>query len=140
MKTMKILAVMLALVAIAWAQTATQATPSAPSQTTAPADKAKCACCEKMAAPDSKEEHASCMRQGKSMGDSKEMASCCAGKDESCCGGGKDANSCMKGDKTATFCSKEGYSKGKSASCCDRKAGKSCSTECCASNKSQKPA
>jgi len=127
----KLFALILALTVVAWTQTATQ-TPSAP------AEKAKPSCCDKMS--DAKDGHASCMRHGH--GDAKDMASCCAGKDaKSCCG--KDAKSCMKDDKTAAACCKDGCGKDKdktAASCCDHKAGKECGKECCGSNKSEKPA
>jgi hypothetical protein len=134
----KILAIMLALTVISWGQTATQATPSTPQQSTAPAGKANCACCDKMAASDAKDAHAACMRHGH--GDAKEMASCCASKDEKSCCGGKDAKSCMKGDKAAASCCKEGCSKEMKASCCDHKGGKQCGKDCCSSNKSEKSA
>ena len=130
----KLFALILALTVISWAQTATQPAPSAASQD-AP-EKAKCACCDKMAA-DAKDGHA-CMRQGK--GDPKDMASCCAGKEGTSCCGGKDAKSCMKGDKTAASCCKEGCGQGKMATCCDRKAAKGCGKGCCGANKSEKPA
>src|SRR5215475_12488693 len=94
----KLMSLILALTVMSWAQTATQTMPSAPDQT-AP-DKAKCACCDKMAKSDSKDSHAACMRTH----DGKEMASCCAGKDEKSCCGGKDAASCMKDGKMAESC------------------------------------
>jgi hypothetical protein len=118
------LALILALTVVSWAQTATQTTPSTP-QT----PETKCACCDKMVASDSQDAHVACM--GKH--DGKEMASCCAGKDEkSCCG--KDAKSCMKDAKMADCC------KGKDGMKCDRKAGKDCGNGCCGSFKSEKPA
>jgi hypothetical protein len=119
------LALILALTVVSWAQTAIQTTPSTP-QT----PETKCACCDKMAASDSKDAHAACM--GKH--DGKEMASCCAGKDEKSCGSGKDAKSCMKDAKVADCC------KGKDGMKCDRKAGKDCGNGCCGSFKSEKPA
>jgi|SRR6516164_2234795 hypothetical protein len=133
----KVFALILALTVVAWTQTSTQTTPA---QNAAPAEKAKCACCDKMSA-DSKDAHASCMRDHSA--DAKDMASCCAGKDEkSCCG--KDAKSCMKDDKTMAACCKDGCGKEKdktAASCCDRKAGKECGKSCCGgANKSEKPA
>jgi len=131
----KIFALILALTVISWAQTATQPAPSTPAQSAS--DKAKCACCDKMAA-DSKDGHASCMRRGN--GDVKDMASCCAGKEGKTCCGGTDSKSCMKNDKTASSCCKDGCSKDKMASCCDRKSGKECGKGCCGSNKSEKPA
>jgi hypothetical protein len=123
----KIVVLILALTVVSWAQTATQNTPSTSQQSAAP-EKVKPACCDKMAPSDSKDAHAACMRQH------KEMASCCAGKDEKSCCDGKDAKSCMKDAKMADCC------KGKDGMKCDRKAGKDCGKECCGSNKSEKPA
>lgn len=122
----RMLSLILVLTVVSWAQTATQSTPSTP-QTQ---EKSKCACCDKMAASDSKDVHAACM--GKH--DRKEMASCCAGKDEKSCCGGKDAKSCMKDSKMAYCC------KGKDGMKCDRKASKDCGKGCCGSSKSEKPA
>jgi hypothetical protein len=121
----RMLALILALTVVSWAQTATQTTPSTP-QT----PETKCACCDKMAASDSKDAHAACL--GKH--DGKEMASCCAGKDDKSCCGGKDDKSCMKDGKMADCC------KGKDGMKCDRKAGKDCGKGCCGSSKSEKPA
>jgi hypothetical protein len=121
----RMLALILALTLVSWAQTATQTTPSTP-QT----PETKCACCDKMAASDSKDAGAACM--GKH--DGKEMASCCARKDDKSCCGGKDAKSCMKDGKMADCC------KGKDGMKCDRKAGKDCGKGCCGSSKSEKPA
>lgn len=132
----KVFALILAVTVVSFAQTSIQPTPSAPSGSTS-TEKAKCACCGKMAA-DAKDGHAACMRQGK--GDAKDMASCCAGKEATSCCGGKDAKSCMKGDKTAASCCKDGCGKGNMATCCDRKAAKGCGKGCCESNKSEKPA
>lgn len=130
----KMFALILALTVVTWAQTATQTAPSAPQQNTAPADKAKCACCDKMASADAKDVHRCCARHGAPMADAKEMASCCAGKDEKSCCGGKDAQSCMKVGKMADCC------KGKEGMKCDRKAGKDCRKGCCGWSKSEKPA
>lgn len=127
-----VLALILALTVVSWAQTATQSAPSTPQQSTT--EKAKCACCDKMA--ESKDGHTACMRHAKN-GDAKQMASCCAGNNGgSCCG--KDAKSCMKDDNSAS-CSKDGCckQKDKTASCCT---GKSCCKGCCGSNKTEKPA
>ncbi len=120
----KILAAALALTVMAWAQTATQTAPSTPQQSTAPAEKAKCPCCEKMGSADAKDMHASCMHHDMKAGD-EAMGACCAGKDKdkeamSCCGG-KDGKSCMKGDKDeASACSgdKCGKDKMAEAGCC----------------------
>ncbi len=124
----KVFALILALTVMSWAQTSTPVAPSAPADSTS-TEKAKCSCCEKMAAG-SKDGHAACMRHGK--GDAKDMASCCAGKEGSSCCGGKDAKSCMK-DKTAASCCKGDCCKDKKASCCDRKPGKGCGKNCCGS-------
>ena len=128
----KLFAVILALTVMSWAQTATQTTPS---QSPAPADKGRPSCCEKMT-NGSKGGSPACMRHK----DSKEMASCCSGKDGASCCGGKDAKECMKDGKCSGACCKEGSATDKTASCCDRKAGKECGKGCCASNKSEKPA
>ncbi len=135
----KVFALILALTVVSWAQTATPTTPAVPQQNTAP-DKAKCACCDRMATSDSKDGHASCMRQHDHAADGKEMASCCAGKDAKSCCNGKDAKSCMKDDKNMASCCKEGCGKDKTASCCDRKAGKECGKGCCGSSKGDKAA
>jgi hypothetical protein len=58
---------LLALTVVSWAQTATQTTRSTPPQSSAPAEKAKCACCDKMAAADTKDAHASCADHMKHM-------------------------------------------------------------------------
>ena len=128
----KLFALILALTVMSWAQTATQPAPAAPEQSTS--EKAKCACCDKMAA-DSKDGHAACMRHDN--GDAKDMASCCSGKEGKSCCGGKDAKSCMKDEKAAASCCKDG--KDRMASCCDRKAAKQCGKGCCGS-KSEKQA
>ena len=126
---LKIFALILALTVVSWAQTVTQNTPSSPQQSGAP-EKATPSCCDKMAATDSKDAHAACMRQH----DGKEMASCCPGKDEKSCCDSKDSKSCMKDGKMADCC------KGKAGMKCDREAGKECGKDCCGSNKSEKPA
>jgi len=131
----RVLALILAMTVVSWTQTATQTAPAAPQQNSAP-DKAKGGgCCDKMSS-DSKDAHGACMRSH----DGKEIASCCAGKDETSCGKdpksccGKDA-SCMKGGTMAESCCK-----GKDGMKCDHKAGKDCGKGCCGSNKSEKPA
>jgi hypothetical protein len=121
----KMLTLILALTVVSWAQTETQTAPATPQQSTAPAEKAKCACCDKMAAGDMKDMKSCCARhdmQAKDGKDGKEMASCCSGK---------DAKICMRNskDKTAASCCKEGCSKescgkDKTASCCGDKCGK----------------
>lgn len=127
----KIFALILALTAVAWAQTSNQTTPSDSTQNTAPADKAKAQCCDKMGA-----NGASCPRHGKK--EAKGMASCCGDKEMKSCCGGKDGKSCMKDDKTAASCCKDGCGKDKSAkACCS---GKDCGKGCCSSMKSDKTA
>ncbi len=137
----KIIALFLALTVASWAQTATQTAPAAPQQST---DKAKCACCDKMAAGemgDMKDGASCCAHHDMKTGDSKDMASCCAGKDKdkaSCCDG-KDAKSCKRDskDKNAKACCGDKCSKDKmAANCCGGKCGKGC----CSDNKSEKSA
>lgn len=127
----RMLALILALTVVSWAQTATQSTPSAAQQGTT--GNAKHACCDKMS--DAKGGHAACARNH----DGKEMASCCAGKDEkSCCG--KDAKSCMRDSKTSASSGKDccGKEKDKTASCCAGNEGKECHKGCCGGDKSEK--
>lgn len=126
----KIFALILALTVVSWAQTSTQAAPSDSTQNSTPADKTKASCCEKMAA-----NGASCQRHGKK--DAKDTASCCGKEMKSCCGG-EDAKSCMKADKGAAGCCKDGCGKDKTAkACCG---GKECGKNCCSSMKSEKTA
>ena len=127
----KIFTLILALTVVSWAQTSTQTAPSDPTQNSAPADKAKASCCDKMAG-----NGASCPRHGKK--DAKDMASCCGGKEMKSCCGGKDAKSCMKADKDAAGCCKDGCGTDKAAkSCCG---DKECEKGCCSSMKSEKTA
>jgi hypothetical protein len=126
----KMFALILALTVATWAQTSTQVSPAAPEQSTAPAAKEKCACCDKMAATDSKDAH-----------------SCCAHHDMKA-DSGKDAMSCMKSasDKTAASCCKDGCSKDSCAkdktasACCAGKCGKAGEKGCCSGMKSDKTA
>jgi hypothetical protein len=74
------------------------------------------------------------MREGHAA-NSKEMASCCAGKDAASCCSGKDAKSCMKDEKNIASCCK-----GKDGMKCDHKDAKACGKGCCGSNKSEKAA
>ena len=114
----KVFALILALTVVSCAQTSTQA-PTQP-----PAEKATCACCDKMASSDAKGSGMHCKRMGK---DAKGMASCCGGKDgAACCG--KDGKGCMKDDKAASRCKD---SKNKTASCC----GDKCKEGCCSKMK-----
>jgi hypothetical protein len=134
----KIIALMLALTVMTWAQTATPTAPST-SQSAVPADKAKCQCCDKMAAADAKDAHASCMRHDMKAGDSKEKKSCCEGKEASSSNDKDAAMSCMKGDKEKAAASSCGDKCGKdktAAACCD---GKDCGKDCC-SKKAEKTA
>lgn len=118
----KMMAFILALTVMTWAQTATPAAPSAPQQDNAPATKDKCPCCDKMAG-NAKDAHASCMHRDIKAGDNKEKESCC---------GGKDAMSCMKGDKdkaAASSCGDNCCKDKGAAACCG---GKDCGKDCCA--------
>jgi|CZKD01.1.fsa_nt_gi hypothetical protein len=147
----KMFALILALTVATWAQTSTQTTPATPQQSTTPADKAKCGCCDKMAATDAKDAHACCarhdMKGDMKAADGKEMASCCAGKDAKS-SGGKDAMACMKNDKDKTAascckddCSKDSCGKDKTAAaCCAGKCGKDGEKGCCSGMKSEKTA
>ena len=134
----RMLALILALTVVSWAQTETA--PSTPQQSTVPAEKAKCACCDKMAAGDMKDMKSCCAHhdmQSKDGKDSKEMASCC---------GSKDAKACMKNgkDKTAAACCKEGCSKGScgkdktATACCGSKCGKDAKGCCSKMDKTAK--
>ncbi len=130
----KMTALILALTVVAWAQTATPTAPAAPQQSTAPEQKAKCPCCDKMAMKDAKDAHSCCMHHEKDAS-GKETASCC---------GGKDAMSCMKGDKDKTAhaccgdkCSKDAAGKMSCAGKCAKECEKGC---CSAKNKSEKAA
>jgi len=137
----KMIALFLALTMMSWAQTSTQTAPAAPQQSS---EKAKCSCCDKMSAADSKEGASCCARHdtksddmkagGMKADDKMEMASCCAGKDKASCCNGKDAKSCERHgkdkDKDAKACCGDKCSKEKmSANCCGGKCGKSCCAE-----------
>ena len=129
----KMFALILALTVVTWAQTSTQTAPATPQQSTVPSEKAKCACCDKMAASDAKDAKSCCAHHDMASmkdNDGKEMASCCAGKDMKS-SDGKEAMACMKGDKDKAAscckdsCSKDGCAKDKTASgCCGGKCGK----------------
>jgi hypothetical protein len=141
----KMFALILALTVATWAQTSTQTAPTAPQQSTVTAEKAKCACCDKMAAADAKDASACArhMKGGMKDQDGKEMASCCAGKEAKASGGG--AMACMKNDKDKAAsccknaCSKDSCSKGKMAACCGGKCGKA-GEKCCSGMKTEKTA
>jgi hypothetical protein len=149
----KMIALVLALTLMSWAQTATQTAPSAPQQSTVPAEKAKCPCCDKMANADTKDAPACCTHhdmRGHTMDakDSKEMASCCAGKGAKS-GDCKEGMACMKNDKDKAAascckdaCDKDGVSCGKdktAASCCGNGCGQDGKKGCC-SEKTEKSA
>jgi len=135
----KMIALVLALTMMSWAQTSTQ---TAPAATQKSSEKAKCSCCDKMTAGDSKEGTSCCAHHDMKADDMKsdgmkadekmEMASCCAGKDKASCCNGKDAKSCERHgkDKKAKACCGDKCSKEKmSANCCGGKCGKSCCAE-----------
>lgn len=123
----KILVLILALTVASWAQTTTQTAPADPPQNAAPAEKSKCACCDKMASADGKYSHANCMRHDEDETSAKDMSSCC---------GGKDAKSSMKGDKIAVSCCKDTCEKDKTASMgCGKDCGNKCEKGCCSSEK-----
>lgn len=141
----KMFALILTIAVMSWAQTATPVVPSTTPQSTVPAAKAKCGCCDKMAAADSKDTPACCAHHDMKTADGKEM-SCCAGKDAKA--GGKDAMACMKNskDKAASCCKgKDGCTKdscGKdkaAAACCAGKCGKD-EKSCCSRMKLEKTA
>lgn len=140
MKYNKVIVLVLALTVISWAQTATPA-PSAPQQSTVAPDKAKCSCCDKMAAADAKDTKACCAHHDMSANDSKEMAS---GKDTMSCCNNKDAKSCSRKNKTATSCCKENC--GKDSCSKDKTAASCCGSSCghdgkgCCSKKTEKTA
>ena len=123
----RLMSLILALTVFSGAQTATQSTLATPDQSAS--EKAKCACCDKMAKSDAKDAHAACMRTHVS----KEMAAGWTGKDDKCCCEEKDAASCMKDSKMAKSCCK-----GKDGMKCDPKASKDCGKGCCGSSKGEK--
>ena len=136
----KMLAMILALTVVSWAQTSTQNTPAAPQQSTTPAEKAKCPCCDKMASADMKDMKGCCAHHDMQSKDSKGMASCCASKDaKSCCSG--DGKSCARGDKNAKAgACKDCCSKDKMAAGACKDCGKTDHKCCCNSNKTDKAA
>ena len=80
----KMLVLILLLTVMSWAQSATPSASSPPQQSTVPADQAKCACCDKMSARDTKAGATCCAHHNMEAKDGKQMAS------------DKDAVSCMK--------------------------------------------
>ncbi|MGO9087311.1 MAG: hypothetical protein ACLQBK_18995 [Candidatus Sulfotelmatobacter sp.] len=133
----KMLTLILALTVASWAQTATQNTPAAPPQTTAPAAKGKCACCDKMTGAKAGQ---SCCHHEMAGKDDKAM-SCCSGKDAKSCCGGTDAKSCMKNDKDKAACCADCGKDKTAAGCCAGQCGKDHEKGCCCSaNKTEKTA
>lgn len=102
----KLLTLFIALTVAAWAQTSVPAAPLP----TAPTEKAKCPCCEKMASADAKDVASRCAQHDMQSKDGKEAESCCGGK----MAGGKDGMACMRNAKD------------KAASCCKENCGKEC--------------
>ncbi len=133
----KMIALILALTVMTWAQTATQTAPAAPQQSTAPAEKGKCPCCDKMAKADTSGAPACCAKHSS---EGKETASCCAGKDEKSCCAGKDAKACMRNTKDKAACCTECGKDKTVATCCGGKCGRDCGKECCSSVKAEKTA
>jgi hypothetical protein len=131
----KLFALILALTVASWAQTATQNTPAAPQQNTAPAEKGKCPCCDKMTGA---KEGQSCCHHEMAGKDEKAM-SCCSGKDAKSCCGDADAKSCMKSDKDKAACCAD-CGKDKSVGCCGGQCGKDHGKGCCSHEKSEKTA
>jgi len=128
----KLIALTLALTALCWAQSSTPSAPSTPSQSTVPAEKGKCPCCDKATA-NTKDGHSCCANHEKHVTDGKEMSSCCGGKDATSCMAGKDkrsccGNSCSK-DKGAAACGKTCIQECKNG-CCGKKTEKAAG-ECC---------
>jgi hypothetical protein len=122
----KTLALILALSVMSWAQSATQA-PSAPQQSTVATDKAKCSCCDQMAAGGAKEAHACSAHHDMNTKDSKEMAS---GKDTmSCCKDNCGKDMCSK-DKNAASCCGHGCGQDGKSGCSPKKAEKTAKS-CC---------
>jgi hypothetical protein len=127
----RLIAIILALAALSWAQTPTPTKPNAtePSTAAAPAaTKADCPCCQKMAEGNAGE---SCCahHQDASV---KSEASCCERTE------GKEAISCMKGDKdkSADACCENGKCGEGKEGCCSKseKTTEHTSMVCCATN------
>ncbi|HEY6369092.1 MAG TPA: hypothetical protein VIX37_00805 [Candidatus Sulfotelmatobacter sp.] len=107
--------------------------------------------CDKMAVVDSKDAH-SCrahhdMKSDRKAEQGKETASCCSRKDMKS-SDGKNAMSCLKGDKDKTVasfckdgCGKDSGAKDKTAAaCCGGKCAKDGEKSCCSGMKSEKTA
>ncbi len=131
----KMFALILALTVATWAQTSNQVTPATSQQSTAPAAKAKCACCDKMAATDSKDAQSCCAHHDMKAGDGKDAMSCMKS------GSDKPAPSCCKDSCSKDGCSKDSCTKDRTASaCCGGKCGKAGDKGCCSNMKSDKTA
>jgi len=113
----KMIALILALTVMSWAQTTTQTSPTTPQQSTTPAEKGKCPCCDKMSTADAKEGPACCAHHADNGAAGKEVASCCTGEGAKSCCGGKDAKSCMRNGKDKAACCSDCKDK-TAAACC----------------------
>ena len=114
----KMLVLILFLTVMSWAQSATPSASSPPQQSTVPADQAKCACCDKMSARDTKAGATCCALHNMEAKDGKEMDS------------DKDAMSCMKSshDKAGSSCCNDACSKDHCGK--DQKASARCGGSC----------
>ncbi len=131
----KALVLTLVLTIAGWAQTAT---PNAPPPT-APAQKANCACCAKMASADAKEGQSCARHMGQSV-HGKEMASCCGDKNSKSCCAKNAAVKCMNDGKAAGCCSECNQDK-MAASCCGSKDASTGAMDCgkgCCSGRNDK--
>jgi hypothetical protein len=123
----KMLVLILLLTVMSWAQSATPSASSNPQQGTVPADQAKCACCDKMSARDTKAGATCCAHHNMEAKDGKQMAS-----DE-------DAISCMKSshDQARSSCCNDACSKDncgkdqKASACCGGSCDKNGMKACC---------
>ena len=130
----KMIALMLALTIVSWAQTPTQSAPSSAPPSATTTDKEKCPCCEKTATANDKDA-AHCPHHSKKSQQSKEMTSCCKGKDaKSCMRKGNDKAGCCGDscgrDKTAAGCNGTVCAKECGKTCCSSKTEKA-ATNCC---------
>ena len=122
-----------ALAAFSWAQTVTPPQPGPtqpPTGTVKAASKADCPCCQKMA--DSKATNSCCAHHQD--GSAKSDMPCCKGKE------GKDAMSCMKGDKDKSTDASSSSGKccgdGGKEGCCSKpdKTTEQAAMPCCGAN------
>lgn len=136
---LKLMALLLTLALTSWAQTTTATQAPTSDQKSTPAEtKATCACCDKMAASDQKDnqkEGHACMRHSAAGKDDKTAMSCCSDKGNAGCCSGKDGRSCAKNDQAASSCC-EGIKKGEGQdmTCCSDKDGKKMTHDCCGGN------